>query len=332
MTAAMNGWVPVRFFWHEEQPMLDWRRLDDRRFTEPFFDETISAALQRPFNLLFRRLTPINVLLEWQARSPGISPSGFIFHMSRCGSTLAAQMLAALPRNIVLSEADPIDSVLRATLHNPALPEADRLRWLRALVSALGQHRGSDETRLFIKFESWHIIELPQIRAAFPDVPWIFLYRDPVEVLVSQTRRRGRTMQPGPLTFRLLGLNLSDAERMDPDEYCARFLARICQAALEHHRDGGMLVSYRDLPRAVWSSIADFFRSPDLSPFASVMQEVARFDAKAPHLAFADDCADKQRRSTDSIRMAATRRLEPVYRQLEEQRMQAPQRNCGASP
>ena len=102
--------------------MLDWCRLGGRRFTQPFFDETISACLQRPFNLLFRRLTPIDALLEWQERSPAVPPSGFIFHMSRCGSTLAARMLAASPRNIVLSEADPIDSVLRATCATPPSP------------------------------------------------------------------------------------------------------------------------------------------------------------------------------------------------------------------
>ena len=64
----------------------------------------------------------IDVLLEWQEQSPGLPPSGFIFHMSRCGSTLAARMLAASPRNIVLSEADPIDYVLRAPCATPPSP------------------------------------------------------------------------------------------------------------------------------------------------------------------------------------------------------------------
>ena len=44
-------------------------------------------------------------LLDQAAAEPGIDPTGFIFHLARCGSTLVSQMLAALPEHIVLSEA-----------------------------------------------------------------------------------------------------------------------------------------------------------------------------------------------------------------------------------
>ena len=318
--AALEGWVPIRLCWHEGRPMLDWCRLDGRRFTEPFFDETISTCLQLPFNQLFRRLTPIDTLLEWQERRPGVPPTGFIFHMSRCGSTLAAQMLAAVPRNMVLSEANPIDGVLRAPLRNPHVSEADRRTWLRAMVSALGQRRRGDETHLFIKFESWHVLDLALIREAFPGVPWIFLYRDPLEVLVSQMRLRGRTMLPSLLAPRFLGLDLTTAKAMGPDEYCACILARICQSALDHQRNGGMLVSYRELPEAVCSTIADFFGTPVLSADAERMREAARFNAKTPQLLFSADSPEKQRQATDLIRETAARWLEPLYRQLEERR------------
>ncbi len=322
--AALEGWIPIRLCWREGRPMLDWCRLDGRRFTEPFFDETISACLQRPFNRLFRRLTPIDALLEWQERRPGVPPTGFIFHMSRCGSTLAAQMLAAVPRNIVLSEADPIDAVLRAALRDPHVAEADRRAWLRAVVSALGQPRGGDETRLFIKFESWHILELAMIREAFPGVPWIFLYRDPVEVLVSQARLQGHTMSPGLLTPRFLGLDPATALRMAPDEYCARFLARICQSALDHYCNGGMLVPYRDLPEAVCSTIADFFGAPLPPAEAERMRQAARFDAKTPRSVFTADRAEKRRQATDAIREAAALWLDPVCRRLDQRRALTP--------
>jgi hypothetical protein len=319
MTAALESWIPIRFGWHEGRAMVDWCRLD-RGFSEPFFDETISACLQRPFNLLFRRSTPIETLLEWQERSPGLPPSGFIFHMSRCGSTMAARMLAAMPRNLVLSEADPIDGVLKASWRNPDVSTDDRRKWLRGIVRVLGQRRNGDEERLFIKFESWHILELPLIRSAFPGVPWIFLYRDPIEVLVSQERLRGQTMKPGPLAPRFLGVDEETAARMRPEEYTSRVLARLCQAALEHQPDGGMLVHYRELPEAVAASFADCFGSPVAPAEAERMHEVARFDAKKPQLLFAADSSEKQRRASDSIREAAALFLEPVYRRLEERR------------
>ena len=36
-----------------------------------------------------------------------VKPSGFVFHESRVGSTLVANMLAAVPTNIVYSESAP---------------------------------------------------------------------------------------------------------------------------------------------------------------------------------------------------------------------------------
>jgi hypothetical protein len=235
--------------------------------------------------------------------------------MSRCGSTLAAQMLAALPTNLVLSEPCPIDGVLRAPLRNPHVTDAERLAWLRALVSALGQRRRGEEARLFIKFESWHVFELALIRAAFPDVPWLFLYRDPVEVLVSQVRRRGWTMMPGPLAPRFLGLSPTAAKQMDSDELSARMLAGICSAAL-HDRAGGLFVDYRELPDAVCDSIADHFNLRLTLAEREEMRRAARFDAKTPQLYFTADSTDKQRQATDRIRDVATRWLQSVYEQL----------------
>lgn len=36
-----------------------------------------------------------------------LEPTGFIFHMSRCGSTLTANLLGASPYNLVYSESKP---------------------------------------------------------------------------------------------------------------------------------------------------------------------------------------------------------------------------------
>ena len=37
--------------------------------------------------------------------------------------------------------------------------------------------------------------QLPLFRAAFPKTPWIFIYRDPVEVMVSLLRKPSGTIQ-----------------------------------------------------------------------------------------------------------------------------------------
>src|SRR5258708_4780469 len=111
-TPHLAGWIPIRLYRTKSGPMVDWCHLGTTLLTDPFFVETIEHSFRRPFNLVFRHQTPIEVLGEWQAVQPGLPPNGFIFHMSRCGSTLISQMLAALSQNVVISEAGPIDYVL----------------------------------------------------------------------------------------------------------------------------------------------------------------------------------------------------------------------------
>src|SRR4029077_6493953 len=157
-----------------------------------------------------------------------LEPSGFIFHMSRCGSTLVSQMLAALPSNIVVSEASPIDTVVQAGRWRRDLSEDRQARWLPPIIGALGQKRTGSEQHYFIKLDCWHTLALPLFRRAFPAVPWVFLYRDPVEVLASQVSQPGTQMLP-----RGIGPNLYGIERAygpgSAEDYYARVLAKVCE-------------------------------------------------------------------------------------------------------
>src|SRR5438270_6483250 len=114
MSANLDGWIPTRLYRAGDRLMADWCYLGDFRLTDPFFGESVRRAFRHPFRVLFRQQTPVDVLIERAATHPGIGPTGFIFHMSRCGSTLIAQMLAASDRNVVVSEAAPVQSALYA--------------------------------------------------------------------------------------------------------------------------------------------------------------------------------------------------------------------------
>jgi hypothetical protein len=154
-------------------------------------------------------------------------------------------MLAALPGHVVIAEAHSIDQALRAHLDDPGVTDDQRITWLRGLVSALGQPRPGGETRYFVKFDSWSILELPLIRRAFPSMPWLFVYRDPVEVMASHRQRPGVHLVPGLLPPHLFGLDRESALEMPADEYGARVLAAVCGAALTGYGSGGgMLINY----------------------------------------------------------------------------------------
>jgi len=267
---------------------------------------------------VFRYRTGLQDLIAQAETADSLEPSGFIFHMSRCGSTLAAQMLAALSDCVVISEAAPIDAVVQL---GRALAPEDAVRALRAMISAFGRKRAGHERRYVIKLDCWHTLALPLFRHAFPDVPWVFLYRDPVEVLVSQMRQRGVQMVPQYMPPSFFGLDAA-GYLMDED-YCARVLGVICRAVIDHHEigrqdlGGGLILNYRQLPDAVCSAILPHFGMACGDEERQRMRQIAQQDAKSPTLQFAADTDRKQREATDKIRLAADRHLGEIYNRLE---------------
>jgi hypothetical protein len=310
-----SGWLPARAFWQEDELYVGWSYFGDRRLCEPFFEDSLRRALETPFNLLFHYATPIARLADWLQAHPGLAPSGFIFHMSRCGSTLVAQTLAALAHNLVISEAPPLDAVVQARGRRRDLTEEQHARWLTWMVGALAQPRRG-ERALFLKLDSWHTLALPLFRRAFPSVPWVFLYRDPVEVVVSHMQMPGIHTVPELGGAHILG---SDApfEPHRREDYCARVLARICEPVLAHARDGGRLINYRELPAATWTSILPHFRVAVSARDRAVMAKAARYDAKMPGMPFTPDAEEKQAVATPELRAAARERLGDIYARLE---------------
>jgi len=320
---SFRNWAPIRVYEQNGELWVDWCWLGTKRFSDPFFEMTIARCMQDSFAVLFRRQTPLSELQEWIEQTPGLAPSGFIFHFSRCGSTLVSQMLAALPQNVVISEAGPIDAILRPRV-DPADQE-EKIARLRAIVGSLGQSRAGGESQYFIKFDAWHMCEWPLIRRAFPDVPWIFVYRDPVEVLVSQLRNPGGWTIPGVLNpGPTVGLPMAEVVSMPRDQYCARVLASIARAALDAVNDpdgGGLLVDYRDLPEGGWTSVAQHFGMKPSQADIETMREASGYDAKVPGLSFTPDSESKRRSASPRLAQMADEWLMPLYQELERKRL-----------
>lgn len=305
------AWLPVRVTYREAHPHAEWVYFATRRHTAPFFTDAVQQALQAPFARMFRHQGPL-------VPCTGLAPSGFILHMSRCGSTLLSHMLAALDRALVISEAPAIDDVLYAEQHVPDLTEDEQIQWLRAVVSALGQPQMGQDL-YFIKLDAWHIHKLPLLHRAFPTTPWIFVYRHPIEVLVSQLRSPGRFALPGALPPAMLNMDVADITHYSRAEWCARVLAGFCRAALRF-RDAlhGLCVNYTHFPEAVWTTLASHYGMTFSAPDIARMRQAAGFDAKRPALQFQPDAHQKQQEATASIHALAESLLLPLYLALEK--------------
>lgn len=308
------AWLPVSVRFRDSKPYGRWVHFS-RRLTEPFFDTSLRNALRIPFARAFQREEPIGPTETVRA------PSGFVFHMSRCGSTLIGQMLAALDRSLVISEAPAIDDVIQANVRAPAVSEDEQVEWLRTIVSALGQPP-ADQDLYVVKLDSWHIHKLPLIRRAFPATPWVFLYRDPVEVLVSQLRNPGKFSFPGAMEPSILDMRFEDITGLSRAEWCARALAGFCRSALRFRGEpGGLFLNYDQLPEAVWTTFPKHFAISFTGSEVARMREAACFDAKSPAVQFQSDSRRKQREAEPAIRELAERFLRPLYLQLENERL-----------
>lgn len=318
IAGQLADWLPIRVQWEQSEPLFDWCYMGTRRFTEPFFSETIESRLRYPFNLLIRPLTGIDVLKQCYTMRPGLPPTGFIFHLSRCGSTLVSQMLAALPQNVVISEASPLDWMIRAKVRRPEITDEERISWIRWMVGALGQKRSAEAEFYFIKLDSWHIFDLEILTRAFPNVPWIFLYRHPLEVMVSHGRQRGGGTIPGVVEYQLPGLTFEDSLQISAEEYVARVLAKICESALQfRNHPNALFVNYNQLPQLVTSTLLKHFRVDYIDEDIDIMNSAARFDAKNPAVEFATDAAQKQSEADEKIRLISNKMLMPLYERLE---------------
>ena len=301
------AWLPAETNVLVPEPSIDWLHAGATRLTAPFYYDTVRHLRHLPFNRAFRYRMTIDDFVK--SAEPGCAPDGLIFHMSRCGSTLVAQMIMGLKASLVISEPPPLDDVLQFSLLGG---EDAAVAALRAMTAAFGRRGGRP---FVLKLDAWHALALPLFRRAFPETPWIFLHRDPVEVLVSHMRQRGSQMLPQFFPPRFFGIDLDDAV---PDEdYCARVLGAICNAAADHAAiGGGLMIDYRDLPGAVFSAILPHFGVTVSPAERAAMEAVTERDVKAPHQGFAPDGEAKRREASDAVRQAAERHLDPALRRL----------------
>jgi hypothetical protein len=316
--ARLAGFVPIRIYPKNGALAVDWCHLGTRRFSEPFFRGTVETALLEPFNQAFRPETPIEALEDFARESPGIAPTAFVFHASRCGSTLLARMLATLRSHVVVSEPTMLEAILHPTGHVPPMTRERRIALLRALFSALGQPRCGEETRFVVKLDAWNIVALPIIREAFPDVPWLYLYRDPAEIAVSQWRAPGAHVVPGILGPAAALVPPDAARAMPREEFIARVVGRLLEAgALHCAADGGLPVHYEEVTSALQPPLASTLgvdrAMVDRDALAAVLAE----DAKTPQLPFAPDSEQKRNAISPALRDAVLRHADAPYRALE---------------
>jgi hypothetical protein len=240
------------------RPVIRCLDAGEAAFAEPFFDETVDAASSA---------TP--VLFDCDglraALDPSCKPAGFIFHMSRCGSTLVSQLLKEIPGVRVYSEPSAINEALDFS------PE---------VVDVVVRAFCSSPARTFFKCSSWNVLEHALFEQLFPGVPKLFVVRRPVEVLASIAKAppgfvEGREAF-ADVARRRAGKRTGSLSDL---EFAAVMLSLYLDAMAA--ADGPALVlDYSELPFAVWRTLPAFFGIAAEEIDVARMESVARFHSK----------------------------------------------------
>ena len=319
---TLKSWLPVDAIIEGEQPAIEWMNLGDVEFREPFFNETLVRA-----NAIQKRptiVTELDALLQLERISDSLEPSGFIFHSSRCGSTLLANACRALSRSIVIAEAPVLDKIASRffTDAEPGSPKELLYKlFLRAAVSALGQRRRGDEQHYFVKFACTTTLQMNRIRDIWPDVPFVFLYRDPVEVIVSNLKSIPEWMQPesNPATAAaIVGVNQNEVSNLSPEEFCARALGGFFAEALANRSDGTKFINYAALTPDTILEAIEFWGVVCAAEEADAIRRVSRLYSKdlTGRQTFTTDTASKRASASNDVIKAANQWAQGGYERL----------------
>jgi len=307
-------WTPIRFDFSGPIPMLDWADLSAERFLDPFFDQTVARWAGGPQARPLVR-TGLDALLALDSE-PGLDPAGMIYHVSRCGSTLVSRLLSTVPGVVVVAEPSPLNALLG--LDPARVDNVTLVRVVRLLVRALGRRRHGDEQHLVIKCTSWNIRRQEILTAAFPDTPWVWVQRDPAEVVASLLANPpgwlGHQVPPLQTALRF-GVDPAAVPTMPRAEFAARALGAMLSSASAGPARR-LCIDHSELPAAVGLRVAPHFGIAIDPEARERIREQARFYSKeAEPRIFAAD----QRSScpvTGEMREAARRFADMWYRQL----------------
>jgi hypothetical protein len=275
-TPSTAGWLPITIGFDAHttavsDPPVRWIELDSAPLAAPFLDLDIMRL--RCATPGAREVeTDLATLLRVAARQAAVRPAGFIFHLSRCGATVVGSALRTAERALVLGEPQPPTSIL--------LPQGYRMgphvrdRWnhtsrelLNALFTVYAHCRGEAAQPLVINLPSISTLCFPLVRAWWPDVPCLFLIRDPVEVMVANLQGNRNfgwmVLKQAPDRVReLFGWPDPPARiaAMSDEEFGARVLAQFMQSALEAIDGGGcMILDHENLTPSHLREVAAFF-------------------------------------------------------------------------
>jgi hypothetical protein len=166
------------------------------------------------------------------------------------------------------------------------------------------------------------VSQLDRIRRIWTRVPWIFLYRDPIETIVSNITNPPTWLldEDHRVLAHITGTSPAAIAEMPLEERCARSIGSFFSTARTLANDNSMLLNYNQLSSPSISGILNFFK---LRPSSAELERIAsatRIYSKEVSATreFVPDADAKQKLASKLARDVAERWAIQPYHLLEE--------------
>lgn len=267
-------------------------------------------------------------------------PRGIVFHESRVGSTLAANTLAAFQpeRNRVYSESPP--PITAAKIYDKSGRSDQAIQLLQDVIYLMSRSNDEQERDTFFKIQSIGTKSIHVFRKAFPKTPWIFIFREPVQVMMSHLKRKG-TRSAVCLRSRLtpdddlkevvrdtLG-ETSYINDLSTEEFCAAHLLTLCKKARDEVLDSndlGKVVNYINLQEQLVENIIPkhFLQGQDGDELSQEAKDRAYkvgekySKGRQEGRIWEEDSKAKENAAWPELQKASETFLLPMYKELQE--------------
>ena len=289
-----KDWIPAKFVKDENgnETILEWYKRTDFRFTEPFFIDTINRFAWE----LEKKTSDGHELLHYLKELDLPDPSGFIFHLSRCGSTLVSQMLSKDPQNLVLSEPWAAEQVL-------GLPHLSISKKIAMFVGAMRAYAASmkdPEKKLYVKLasEEW----LPWLKTIYPNTPWIFIFRDPNDIIRSNLKDQPAWLQ----------------EIQDENEKRKAIFEKLnyqMETSLKYIHSAEMLVQYEDIDLNFPSKLMKAFKIQETPELSAAMIRTLFWYSKKTNVSWLAKKAEEE--ASETIQFEAPPHFSNLYKEFQ---------------
>ena len=326
-----DGWIPNRIVHKEETYFLEFSRLQYPRPRERFIAFDLEKSDQSAY-------MPTYELIKPDKYTHNNKPAGFIFHLSRCGSTVLSEMFRPLLNCQVVAESEAIGNMFQTF----NCSEEIQVLALQNMIGLFQHTLCANGEELIIKLSSWNAVTIKIFQMAFPDTPCFFLYRDPSEVMVSMLKNppswldrkkiaikleENKRAKSGNLecdfyTEMLARVNYTDT--LSNTELYARLLGDICRS-IANTPQPILSMDYTSLPESMPDIIAPYFgikiKSTDLNRIMAASQrDTKEISSKKP---FVPDSENKQKAVTEEIKRAVECHILPKLEQVKRESLSA---------